>query len=40
MQPIRDQLLDLARRCEKLAKSMEENPRAGLREVDSPFDLH
>ncbi len=25
MQPLRDQLLDLASRCEELAKSMEEN---------------
>jgi hypothetical protein len=28
MQPLRDQLLDLALRCEELAKSMEENPPA------------
>jgi hypothetical protein len=27
MQPIRDQLLDLAARCERMAKSMEQNPQ-------------
>ena len=27
MQPLRDELLDLAERCEKLAKWMEENPQ-------------
>ena len=41
IQPIRDQLLGLAARCEELAKSMEENPQsADLRQVDSLSDLH
>jgi hypothetical protein len=41
MQPIRDQLLGLAARCEKLAKWMKENPQdAGLRPDALPPDLH
>ena len=41
MLPIRDQILDLAARYEKLAKWMEENPQApGLRPDDVPSDLH
>ena len=41
MQPIRDQLLGLAARCEKLAKWMKENPPgADLRQDDFPPDLH
>ena len=41
MQPIRDQLLDLATRCETLAKRMEENPVwADLRDDEFPADLH
>ena len=41
MLPIRDQLLDLATRCETLAKRMEENPVwADLRDDEFPADLH
>ena len=41
MLPIRDEILDLAARYEKLAKWMEENPQAaGLRPDDVPPDLH
>jgi hypothetical protein len=40
MLPIRDQILDLAARYEKLAKWMEENPQAAdLRPDDVPPDL-
>ena len=41
MQPIRDQLLDLAGRCERLAKSMEENPQhADLGQEDVLADFY
>ena len=41
IQPIRDQLLNLAACCEELAKSMEENPQAAsLRQDDFPSYLH
>jgi hypothetical protein len=41
MLPIRDQLLDLAARCENLAKWMQENPwEADLGEEEFPADLH
>jgi len=41
MQPIRDQLLDLAARYERLAKRMEENTQvSGLRQEAFPPDLH
>lgn len=41
IQPIRDQLLGLAARCEELARSMEENPQnADLRQDDLQPDLH
>ena len=41
MQPIRDQLLGLAMRCQCLAKWLEENwPAADLREDAFPPDLH
>jgi len=41
IQPIRDQLLGLAARCEELARSMEEDPQsADLRQDDLQPDLH
>lgn len=41
MLPLRDQLLDLAVRYEKLARRMEENPQAAdLRPEAFPPDLH
>jgi hypothetical protein len=41
MQPLRDELLALAARCERLAKWMEENPwEADLREEEFPADLY
>ena len=40
MLPIRGQLLDIAERCEKLAKWMEETPGADLGEEEFPADLH
>ena len=41
MQPIRDKLLDLAARCETLAKSMVGSQQAAdLRQEDLPADLH
>jgi hypothetical protein len=41
IQSIRDRLLDLAARCEELARSMEENSRAAdLGLEDCPADLH
>jgi hypothetical protein len=41
MLPIREQLLYLAMRCEKLAKRMEANPEwADLREEEFPADLN
>jgi hypothetical protein len=41
MLPLRGHLLDLATRCEKLAKWMEENPQcADLRQEEFPADLH
>ena len=41
MLPLRDQLLDLAARYEKLAKWLEENSQtAGLRPEAFPPDLH
>jgi hypothetical protein len=40
MRPIRDQLLDLAARCERMAKSTEEHSQdADLRD-EFPADLH
>jgi hypothetical protein len=41
MLPIREQLLYLAMRCEKLAKRMEADPEwADLREEEFPADLY
>ena len=40
MLPLRDELLDLAERCEKLAKWMEETRGADLGEEEFPTDLH
>ena len=40
VETMRDQLLDLAARCEEMAKSLEENRRtAGLKSSDFPPDL-
>ena len=40
MLPLRDQLLDLAERCEKLAKWIEETRGADLGEKEFPADLY
>jgi hypothetical protein len=38
---VRDQILEIARRCEELAQSLEQDPRAaGLKPRDFPPDLH